>query len=252
MKKAAWLKFVSFAMALFVLSGLSVDASAQIWNRQKPKTNRTRSTQTTNVSDGKIALGLKEALSKGVIFAVDNLGRKDGFFENADVKIPLPKSLKSVAKVVRLAGFGERVDSFELSMNRAAEKAVPVAVDVFVNSIKQMSFTDAKNILFSGQDDAATQFFRRTTEDNLRGKFRPIVEDFTAETGVTQSYKSMIDKAGFVGSFIGNDAKDLDGYITEKALDGVFYMVAQEEKKIRKDPIGRTTQILRDVFGVLR
>lgn len=250
MRKITWLKSVSFAMALFILLGLSVDASAQIWNRRtKPKTNRT---QTTNVSDSKISLGLKEALSKGVVYAVDNLGQEDGFFRNADVKIPLPKSLKSVARVARFAGYGERVDAFELSMNRAAEKAVPVAVDVFVDSIKQMSFNDAKNILFSGQDDAATQFFRRTTENKLRGKFRPIVEDFTAETGVTQSYKNMIDKAGFAAAFIGDDAKDLDGYITEKALDGVFYMVAQEEKKIRKDPIGRTTQILRDVFGMLR
>ncbi|NNF00413.1 MAG: DUF4197 family protein, partial [Pyrinomonadaceae bacterium] len=86
----------------------------------------------------------------------------------------------------------------------------------------------------------------------LRGKFRPIVEKFTNETGVTQSYKAMVDKAGFMAAFIGKDAKDLDGYVTQKALDGTFYMVAQEEKKIRKDPIGRTTQILRDVFGILK
>ncbi len=247
MRKTAWLKSVSFAMALFMLMSLLVDASAQIWNRNSNRNNRN-----TNISDSKISLGLKEALSKGVVYAVDNLGREDGFFKNADVRIPLPKSLQSVARVARFAGYGSRVDAFELSMNRAAEKAVPVAVGVFVDSIKQMSFTDAKNILFSGQDDAATQFFRRTMEDKLRGKFRPIVEDFTAETGVTQSYKGMIDKAGFMATFIGEDAKDLDGYITEKALDGVFYMVAQEEKKIRKDPIGRTTQILRDVFGILR
>jgi hypothetical protein len=247
MRRITWLKSVSFAMALFMLMSLSVDASAQIWNRNSNRNNRN-----TNISDSKISLGLKEALSKGVVYAVDNLGREDGFFKNADVRIPLPKSLQSVARVARFAGYGSRVDAFELSMNRAAEKAVPVAVDVFVDSIKQMSFNDAKNILFSGQDDAATQFFRRTTEDKLRGKFRPIVEDFTAETGVTQSYKNMMDKAGFMAAFIGDDAKDLDGYITEKALDGVFYMVAQEEKKIRKDPIGRTTQILRDVFGVLR
>lgn len=247
MRKTAWLKSASFVMALFMLMSLSVDASAQIFGRNSNRNNRN-----TNISDSKISLGLKEALSKGVVYAVDNLGREDGFFRNADVKIPLPKSLKSAARVARFAGYGDRVDAFELSLNRAAEEAVPVAVDVFVDSIKQMTFNDAKNILFSGQDDAATQFFRRTTEDKLRGKFRPIVEDFTAETGVTQSYKNMIDKAGFMAAFIGDDAKDLDGYITEKALDGVFYMVAQEEKKIRKDPIGRTTQILRDVFGILR
>ncbi|MDQ3635127.1 MAG: DUF4197 domain-containing protein [Acidobacteriota bacterium] len=248
MRKLNRLKSVSFAMVLFLLMSLSIDASAQIFGRNSNRNNQ----RNTNISDSKVSLGLKEALTKGVIFAVDNLGREDGFYDNASVRIPLPKSLQSVARVARFAGYADRVDAFELSLNRAAEKAVPVAVDVFVDSIRQMTFTDAKNILFSGQDDAATQFFRRTTEDRLRGKFRPIVEDFTGETGVTQSYKAMMDKAGFVAMFLGDDAKDLDGYITEKALDGVFYVVAQEEKKIRKDPIGRTTQILRDVFGILR
>ena len=239
-------------MAFFMLMSLSVDASAQIWNRKSKKKKKTNTTRTTNVSDSKISLGLKAALTKGVRFAVDNLGQEDGFFNNADVKIPLPKSLKSAARVARFAGYSERVNNFELSMNRAAEKAVPVAMDVFVDSIKQMSFTDAKNILFSGEDDAATQFFKRTTEEKLRGEFRPIVEKFTNETGVTQSYKNMMDKAGFMARFAGKDAKDLDGYVTQKALDGTFYMVAQEEKKIRKDPIGRTTKILRDVFGILK
>lgn len=249
----------SFHAACFVLLAglffsLSMDVSAQWWKVDKKDSGKTKASNrsTNGVSDNTIARGLKEALTKGVRFAVDNLGAKDGFYKNLDVKIPLPKSLKRIATVARYAGYSDRVDAFELSMNRAAEKAVPVAFDVFMDSIKQMTFTDAKNILFSGEDDAATQFFRRTTEDKLRGKFRPIVEKFTAETGVTQSYKSMIDKAGFMAAFIGNDAKDLDGYVTQKALDGTFYMVAQEEKKIRKDPIGRTTQILRDVFGILK
>lgn len=204
------------------------------------------------ISDTMISRGLKEALTKGVYFAVDSLGREDGFYENPDVRIPLPKSLRSVSRVVRFAGYGDRVDAFEMALNRAAEKAVPVAIDVFVDSIRQMTFNDARKILFSGEDDAATQFFRRTSENKLRQKFRPIVEDFTEETGVTRSYKDMMDKAGFMGAFVGGDARDLDGYITEKALDGLFYVVAEEEKKIRRDPVGRTTRILRDVFGVLR
>ncbi|MEZ5306697.1 MAG: DUF4197 domain-containing protein [Pyrinomonadaceae bacterium] len=204
------------------------------------------------ISDAAAALGLKEALTKGIDFAVDTLGVEDGFYKNNDVKIPLPKSLKSVARVARFAGYGERVDSFELAMNRAAEKAVPVAKDVFVDALSQMTFDDARKILFSGEDDAATQFFRRTSEEKLRTKFRPIVEKFTAETGVTSSYKRMVEKAGWMARFAGKDAQDLDGYVTQKALDGTFYMVAQEEKKIRKDPIGRTTQILRDVFGILK
>ncbi len=242
------LRFISilFFIGIFLFSTTSV--SAQWWKFGKGKKS---SNSSRGLSDSKIALGLKEALSKGVNFAIDNLGVEDGFFQNAEVKIPLPKSLNSVARVARFAGYRDRVDAFELAMNRAAEKAVPVAKDVFVDAIKEMTFTDAKNILFSGEDDAATQYFRRTSEETLRGKFRPIVEKFTDETGVTQSYKAMVDKAGFMATFIGDDAKDLDGYVTEKALDGLFYMVAIEEKKIRKDPIGRTTKILQEVFGVL-
>ena len=204
------------------------------------------------ISDAAAALGLKEALTKGIDFAVDNLGQEDGFFGNENVRIPMPKGLKNIARVAKFAGYSDRVDAFELAMNRAAEKAVPVAKDVFVDSLSQMTFDDARKILFSGEDDAATQFFRRTSEETLRGKFRPIVEKFTEETGVTNSYKQMVEKAGWMARFAGKEANDLDGYVTQKALDGTFYMIAQEEKKIRKDPIGRTSKILRDVFGILK
>lgn len=266
MKISRWMGSLSLSFIIGLLLFTPTEISAQWWKIIKPKDNTnttqpqptptpqksTKKRSTGGLSDSTISLGLKEALSKGVRFAVDNLGVEDGFYKNLDVKIPMPKGLQSVARVASFAGYGDRVEAFELSMNRAAEKAVPVAIDVFVDAIKQMSFSDAKNILFSGEDDAATKFFQRTSEEKLRGKFRPIVEKFTGETGVTQSYKELVEKAGFMANFIGEDAKDLDGYVTQKALDGTFYMVAQEEKKIRKDPIGRTTQILRDVFGVLK
>jgi hypothetical protein len=206
----------------------------------------------TTVTDSEIAGGLKEALSKGVKFAVDSLGKEDGFYKNARVKIPLPKNLQKLEKTLRALGQGKAVDEFVLSMNRAAEKAVPVAFDVFFNAIKQMTFDDARKILFSGQDDAATQFFRRTSEETLREKFCPIVEEFTEEVGVTQKYKSMIGKYPLAGQLLGKEATDLDGYVTQKALDGLFLMVADEEKKIRKDPIGRTTNLLKKVFGILK
>ena len=210
--------------------------------------------QTNNkkVSDNDISGGLKEALSKGVGSAIKTLGKEDGFFKNVRVKIPLPSKLQRIEKVVRIAGQGKAVDDFVLSMNRAAEKAVPVAVDVFVESIKRMSFDDARQILFSKQQDSATQFFRRTSEETLREKFRPLVEEFTAKTGVTQKYKSMIGKAGFAARFLDNDATDLDGYVTQKALDGLFLLIADEEKSIRKNPLGRTTSLLEKVFGILR
>lgn len=209
-------------------------------------------TNKPKVSDNEIASGLKEALTKGVKFAVNSLGKEDGFYRNLRVKIPLPGKIAKAEKTLRAFGQGKRVDEFVLSMNRAAEKAVPVAIDVFVDAIKQMTFDDARKILFSKEQDSATQFFRRTSEETLRTKFRPLVEEATTSVGVTQKYKDMIGRYGFIGKAIGEDASDLDGYVTQKALDGLFLLVADEEKKIRKDPIGRTTALLRKVFGILR
>ncbi|MBK6587094.1 MAG: DUF4197 domain-containing protein [Acidobacteria bacterium] len=226
-----------FIKALFFLTMLSTGLLAQ---------------STKNVSDNDIAAGLKEALGKGVSSAVNSLGKPNGFLLNPRVKIPLPKSLQKLEKGLRVAGQGRSVDAFVASMNNAAEKAVPVAIDVFIDAIKWMSFDDARQILFSGQKDAATQFFRRSSEETLRGKFRPIVEEFTEKTGVTQKYKAMVGKAGFAAQLLGKDATDLDGYVTQKALDGSFLLVADEERKIRENPIGRTTALLKKVFGILR
>ena len=208
---------------------------------------RTRSTGTLSTSD--ISGGLKQALFQGVHHAVDDLGRENGFLDNTRVRIPLPGGLRRTEKMLRAAGQGPKVDAFIASMNHAAERAVPVAMEVFLDSIKQMTFTDAKNILFSNQQDAATQFFRRTSEDRLREMFRPIVQDATEQVGVTQQYKQMIGRYGAFGKLFGQDASDIDGYVTQKALDGLFLLVADEEAKIRKDPLGQTTNILRRVFG---
>lgn len=243
-----WFRFVGFSLAaLLVLANLS---AAQTRTTKPGKTNQTN--RNTNISNSDISSGLKEALFKGMRNAIDNLGRENGFLDNTRVRIPLPNSLQKMEKTLRAIGQGKKVDEFVESMNHAAEEAVPVAADIFLDSVKQMSFTDARNILFSGQDDAATQFFRRTSEDRLRQEFRPIVEDFTGKVGVTQKYKQMIGKYGFFGKVVGQDASDIDAYVTQKALDGLFLMMADEEGRIRRDPIGRTTDILRKVFGVLR
>lgn len=236
------MKRISLAIALMtMLVALTTSAEAQT------------KTKKTTATTSEIASGLKEALTKGVRFAIDTLGRENGFLNDVRVRIPLPKSLQKLEKGLRVAGQGKAVDEFVESMNHAAEKAVPVAIDVFTDAIKQMTFDDARKILFSGQNDAATQFFRRTSEETLRGKFRPIVEKFTSEVGVTQKYKDMIGKGGpFTKMLVGKDATDLDGYVTQKALDGLFFMVAQEEAKIRRDPIGRTTSLLRKVFGMIK
>ena len=206
----------------------------------------------SSLSDLDISRGLREALNKGVRTAVDDLGRHNGFLDNSRVRIPLPRELQRTEKALRSVGQGRRVDEFIESMNHAAEEAVPVALDIFVDSIMQMSFDDARQILFSRQDDAATQFFRRMSEDRLREEFRPIVERFTEQVGVTQKYKQMIGRYGFLGRVVGQDASDIDGYVTEKALDGLFLLIADEEQRIRRDPVGRTSAILRAVFGAIK
>lgn len=246
-----FIKLAVFSLAvLFVFSNLSF---AQTRSTRTNRTNRTNQIyRNSDISNYDISNGLREALFQGVRRAIDDLGRENGFLNNSRVRIPLPNSLQKMEKTLRAVGQGRKVDEFVEAMNHAAEEAVPVAADIFFDSVKQMSFTDAKNILFSGQDDAATQFFRRTSENRLRQEFRPIVEDFTEQVGVTQKYKQMIGRYGFFGRFFGEDASDIDGYITQKALDGLFVMMADEERRIRRDPIGRTTDILRKVFGILR
>ncbi len=233
--------------AFLILISLSVDGFAQIRRNRTRTTSRTN----TNVSNNDINDGLKAALFQGVENAVDVLGRRNGFLDNIRVRIPLPNALQKTEKTLRFLGQGNKVDEFVESMNHAAEEAVPVATDIFLDSVKQMTFTDAKNVLLSKQDDAATQFFRRTSENRLRDEFRPIVERFTESVGVTQNYKNMVGKYGFLGKALGQDASDIDGYVTEKALDGLFLLMADEEAKIRKDPIGRTTGILQKIFGIL-
>lgn len=236
----------------FYFTVLAIAAILFSVNLSSAQTRNNRTRTNTNVSDYEINDGLKAALFQGVKNAVNSLGRENGFLDNSRVRIPLPSSLQRTEKTLRALGQGRRVDEFVEAMNHAAEKAVPVAADIFFDSVKQMSFTDARNILFSREQDAATQFFRRTSENRLRQEFRPIVEDFTQQVGVTQKYKEMIGRYGFLGRAFGQDASDIDGYVTQKALDGLFLLMADEELKIRRDPIGRTTDILRRVFGILR
>ncbi len=236
----------------FYISILAVAAILFSTNFSLAQTRNNRIRTNTNVSDYEINDGLKAALFQGVKNAVNSLGRENGFLDNSRVRIPLPSSLQKTEKTLRALGQGKRVDEFVEAMNHAAEEAVPVAADIFFDSVKQMSFNDARNILFSRQQDAATQFFRRTSENRLRQEFRPIVEDFTQQVGVTQKYKEMIGRYGFLGRAFGQDASDIDGYVTQKALDGLFLLMADEELKIRRDPVGRTTDILRRVFGILR
>lgn len=205
--------------------------------------------EVTEVTEQDADSGLKAALAQGVEFAIARLGKTDGFLGDEVVKIGVPDRLESLAKAASKLGGKKYVKEFETTMNRAAEAAVPVTADVFGEAIKSMTLEDALAIV-RGPDDAATQYFRETSGEVLAEKVLPIVADATQKTGVTKSYKSLEDRAGgILGKFMDSDDTDLDKYITDKALDGLFHYIAVEEKKIRNDPVSRTTDILKRVFG---
>jgi hypothetical protein len=193
------------------------------------------------------ASGLKEALSIGTKNAVKNVSRVDGYFGNQAIKILMPEKIQKVANVLGKVGYQKEVDSFVLSMNRAAEKAAPQARSFFVDAIKEMTIDDARKIL-GGGDTAATEYFQRKTRDKLYGAFKPVVSSSMNEVGCTRSYKEMMGKYESI-PFMSKQSLDLDHYVTNKALDGLFYMVGQEEKKIRTDPAARVTDLLKTVFG---
>jgi len=192
--------------------------------------------------------GLRTALEKGSHAAVAQLGRTDGFFGNPQVRIPLPDSLTRTEKMLRRVGMGGYADELVLTMNRAAEAAVPEARQLLVDSIRKMTISDAKGIL-AGGDTAGTAYFRRTTRDPLHGRFLPIVRA-TANENLAHKYNEYADKGVALG-LVGKQDADLDEYVTQKALDGLYFMVAEEEKKIRKDPVRAGSDIIKKVFGAL-
>jgi len=194
--------------------------------------------------------GLKEALTQGATKAVGLLGKTDGFLGNPKVKIPLPDSLRQVEGIMRGLGAGRYADELVTAMNRAAEAAVPEAKTLLVNSIKQMSVQDAKGIL-TGGEDSATQYFKRTTSEPLAGKFRPIVKKAIERVKLAEKYEQFAGTASKFGLVKQEDAH-LENYVTAKALDGLYLMIAEEEKAIRKDPVGAAGSLAKKVFGLLK
>jgi Protein of unknown function (DUF4197) len=194
--------------------------------------------------------GLKAALEKGSGVAVDLLGKTDGFFGNGAVKIPLPDSLKKYEKLMRSVGMGKYADELVLTMNRAAEAAVPEAKKLFVDSIRKMSVQDAKGILTGGQT-SGTDYFKRSTTGQLKERFLPVVKKATAKVQLAEKYNQYAQK-GVKFGLVKKEQANLDDYVTQKALDGLFYMVAEEEKKIRQDPVKAGSDIIRKVFGALK
>jgi len=201
------------------------------------------------LTESEIVAGLKEALNTGTTRAVGHIGVTDGFWRNPQINVPLPEQVRKVEKTLRTFGQGKMVDEFHLSLNRAAEAAVPEATAIFVAAIRDMTLSDARRIL-NGADNAATEYFRGKTLPVLTQRFRPIVTRATASVGATRKYKDLSAKVGKYAP--GYQLQDLDAYVTDKALSGLFATLAAEEVKIRQDPAARTSELLKRVFGSRR
>lgn len=252
----------SLAVAAILCLGfgmVSAPAAAQSgdWLDQIWKTLGSQQTA-NNLSQSEIVAGLKEALANGTTNAIKTLGKTGGFWDNPAVRIPLPGPLQQVGSIARQLGQGAQVDAFQLSLNRAAEKAVPQVADLFGAAIRKMTLSDAQGIL-TGGDHAATDYFRRTAGPALAARIEPIVAKATSSVGVTEKYKQFM--AGGAGgqlsaalSLLGgggssNSTLDLDRYVTDQTLNGLFYEIGKEEAAIRKDPAARTTDLLKKVFA---
>jgi hypothetical protein len=199
------------------------------------------------LSDAKIGSGLQEALRVGTENAVLQTGTLDGFLRNQAIKILMPRPLQTIEQPLRLVGYGPQIDEFVVGMNRAAEKSVPFAKKIFWDAIGQMTFDDARKIL-NGSDTAATDYFKSKTSKKLHAGFRPSVEQVMNDVGVNRQYNDLIGRYKSV-PFAQSITFDVNEYVTEKATDGLFFVVAQEEKKIRTNPAARVNDLLREVFG---
>lgn len=202
------------------------------------------------ISEADATRGVRSALEKGALAAVQILGRPDGFLANPKVHIPLPEALQQVSQLLSAIGFRRQLEELEVAMNRAAEAAVPMAKNLLVNAVRQMSVSDAKRIL-TGGDTSVTEFFADKTRSPLTETFLPVVHQATAKVGVVEKYDRVTKKAQGLGLYRPQDPT-VDHYVTRKSLDGLYLMIGEEERKIRQDPVGTGSAILQKVFGALR
>jgi hypothetical protein len=203
-----------------------------------------------NLSETDATQGIRTALERGATAAVGLLGRTDGFLGNPKVRIPLPESVQDAASMLRKFGQGRRIDDLELAMNRAAEAAVPEARTLLVSAVKAMSVEDARQIL-TGGDNSVTQFFAGKTREPLGVKFLPIVTRATERVSLAAKYNAVAGKAASLGLLKPEDA-NIQSYVTGKALDGLYLMIGEEERKIRANPVATGSAILKKVFGSLK
>lgn len=194
-----------------------------------------------------VANGLKEALEQGISKGADLVSQTDGYFKNPEIKIPFPPDVQKVEDRLRQIGMGDQVDRFVMTLNRGAEDAAKEAKPIFVNAIKSMTIDDAWGIL-KGDDDAATQYLKRTTTPQLKEKFEPVIQNALNSTNATKYYSDLVDTYNKI-PLVEKVNPDLEDYATDRAIDGLFVMIAKEEKNIRKDPVARTTDLLKRVFA---
>jgi len=199
------------------------------------------------LDENTIISGLKEAISVGTNNAVSSVSKIDGYFKNPSIKIPIPEKIEKVADGLRKFGYQKLVDDFIISMNRSAEKAALKATPIFIDAIKEMTFEDAKKIL-NGSETAATSYFKEKTNDKIYDVFKPVIASSMDETGATRAYKNITGKFASL-PFVKPEFLEIDRYVTNKALEGLFFVIGQEEKKIRNDPAARISELLIKVFG---
>lgn len=233
----------SFAVTAIVFSVLI--SNAQIANTIQNAVNQV--TGGTNFTEKEAADGIKEALTKGTGNAVNIVGVKDGFFKNPEIKIPFPEDVKVVETKLRAIGLGKKVDEAILSINRAAEDAGKEAKPIFVNAITSLTIKDAINIV-KGQDNAATSYLQQVSTVELTTKFKPVIKTSLDKVGATKYWSDLIKAYNKIPK-VKKMNPDLAQYVTDKAISGLFVMVAKEELKIRKDPAARITDLLKKIFG---
>jgi len=243
--KISWTLFIFFLMAT---SPSHADWKKFLEDFSKSGTTALSTSEGSDLSSDTIANGLKEALEVGTRKAVENVSKEGGYLNNPEIRIPLPPRVQQAAGLMRQLGLNKMADDFEQSINRAAEKAAPQATSIMIDAIKSMSIDDARNIL-NGESDAATRFFEDRTRGKLAGLFKPIIDTSLNEVGATRYYNQLDDKLSSV-PVVGQELDmNLQDYVTDQALNGLFVMLAQEEQKIRDNPAARTSEILQQVFG---
>jgi hypothetical protein len=220
--------------------------TAQI-NQTIGDVNKTLGSGTQPLSTEEVASGLKEALIKGISTGSDLVSQLDGYFKNPEIKIPFPPEVKKVEDKLRQIGFGSEVDKFVMQLNRGAEDAAKEAKPIFITAIRSMTIQDAWAIL-RGENDAATQYLKRTTSDQLKSKFKPVIQNSLNKVNATKYYSDIVTRYNQL-PLVQKVNPNLDDYATDRAIEGLFLMIAKEEKNIRENPIARTTELLKKVFG---